>query len=132
MSQYATVQEFKTLGLPAAALEELTEADIEAQLQDASGIIDLHLSSRYTLPLVAPFPDALRRFCVCIATFHILLRRGYNPEEFDAGYSKEHDDCLELLERIAKGDLTIPGIEDQTPTVSEGRPRVSTQPLRGW
>lgn len=129
---YATPDDLKSLGLPAVALEELTDPDIQDQLDADSGVIDVFLSPRYSLPLTAPFPEFLRRCNVCLAVWHIMLRRGFEPEAFDQNYKTQFDECMALLKDIADGKLTIPGIIDNTPTVNEGRPIVVTKPLRGW
>ena len=128
---YVTVDEYKILGLPAEALEEVLDSEIQAHIDVAAGVIDSHLS-RYDLPLVAPFPEALKRVNTCLATWYILLWRGYNPETFDQGYRQAFEDCMAYLGKIASGELTLPGVEDQTPGVNEGAPRVTSQPLRGW
>lgn len=129
---YATPDELKTLGLPPDALEELSDADIQAQLDADAGIMDMYLGAQYTLPIGTPYPEALKRINVCLATYHILMRRGFNPEGPDLLYKQNYDGCMQMLEDISKGTLPVPGIVDDTPTVNEGIPQVSTQPLRGW
>jgi hypothetical protein len=131
MSQYATVAEFKILGLPEEAVEELSDSDIEEQLVADAGVIDLHLPNA-TLPIVAPYPEFLKRCNVCLSVWHVLLRRGFEPEGIDDKYKLAHDECMALLEKVSNGKLTIPGLIDSTPTVSEGSPAVSTSALRGW
>ena len=128
---YVTVAEYKVLGLPADALEEVLDSDILAHLDATAGIIDTYLASRYTLPLTTS-PEALKRCNSCLASWHILLWRGYNPETFDTGYKEAHDECLEWLRKVGSGELTIPGVEDQTPTIDEGAPGVRSDTLRGW
>jgi len=131
VSQYVTAAEYKVLGLPADALEEVTDAELDTHLQAVSGMIDSYLESRYTLPLTNT-PDALKRCCSCLASWHILLWRGYNPETFDTGYKEAHDACIAWLEGVRDGRNSVPGAEDQTPTVDEGAPIVSSADLRGW
>lgn len=132
MSQYATAADLKSLGLPPDAVEELTDSDIDDQLQASAGVMDLFLASQYALPLASPYPDFLRRCNVCLAVYHILLRRGYNPEEYDGNYKAQHDECMSMLKDISVGKLKVPGLIDDTPAVSESAPSVYTKQLRGW
>lgn len=132
MSQYATAAELKQLGLPAEALEEVLDADIDAQIQASCGVIDAYLSARVTLPLSAPYPDVLKRFSVDMAVFHILMRRGFNPEEYDANYKELHDRAEDFFRDFAAGKVNIPGLIDATPSTSEGAPMVYTATARGW
>lgn len=132
MSQYATSDDLKTLGLPADALEELSNADIDAQLVASSGIMDMFIGAAYPLPIAAPYPDALVQINVCLAVYKILLRRGFNPEGPDMLYKENYLQCMETLGEIRDGRLPIPGIVDATPEVKEGGIHVTTTALRGW
>lgn len=132
MSQYASAAELKQLGLPAEALEDVTDADIDAQIQASCGVIDAYLSARVTLPISTPYPDVLKRFSVDMAVFHILMRRGFNPEAYDANYKELHDRAEMFFKDFAEGKVNIPGLIDATPSVSEGAPRISTGTARGW
>jgi len=130
---YATATELKQLGIPADALEELTDPDdLDAQLDADAGVMDMYLASNYTLPLSTPYPEALKRINVCLAVYHILCRRGFNPEGPDKLYQDNARMCMKQLEKIANGELTVPGIVDATPTVNESAPTVSTMVSRGW
>ena len=131
MSQYATVADFNSLGLPPGAYEELSSADIDDQLIADAGVIDLHLTS-VSLPLTAPFPEFLRRCNVCLAVWHVLLRRGFESDGIDDKYKQAFDECMSLLKMISEGKLHVPGLIDGTPSVAESAPMVYTQPLRGW
>lgn len=128
---YVTVDDYKVLGLPSDALEDLSDPDIQQFLDVAAGVIDSYLS-RYSLPLIAPYPEALKGTNVCLATWKILLHRGYNPETYDNNYREAYDRCMAFLEKVGSGEVTLPGVEDQTPGFEGGVPRVTTKPLRGW
>lgn len=132
MSQYATADDLRQIGLPPGALEEVPTCDIDAQIQASCGVIDAYLSARVTLPISAPYPDLLKRFSVDKAVFHILMRRGFNPEAYDANYKILHDRAEEFFKDFAAGKVNIPGLIDATPSVSESSPRVSTGTARGW
>lgn len=129
---YATPDDLRTLGLPPDALEELDNPAIQAQLTADAGVMDVYLSSQHTLPLAAPYPEALKRINVCLATYHILCRRGYNPEGPDRLYQDNYRDCMEMLKAISSGELSVPGIVDDTPDVNESAPLVTTMRNRGW
>lgn len=129
---YATPDELKTLGLPADALEELTDPDIQAQLDADAGVMDMYIGARYSLPISAPFPQALVRINVCLSVYQIMMRRGFNPEGPDALYKENYLSCMEMLGEIRDGRLPLPDIVDNTPGVNEGTALVSTQDLRGW
>jgi phage gp36-like protein len=131
MSQYATAADLKQIGLPSQALEEVPDADINAQIQASCGVIDAYLSARVTLPISAPYPDVLKRFSVDMAVFHILMRRGFNPEDYDANYKLLHDRGEQFFKDFAAGKVNIPGLVDATP-VSESAPRFSSGTARGW
>lgn len=134
MSQYATVEELKVLAIPGPAIDEVSDADLDAQLQASAGMMDAYLAVRYSMPLVegTGYPDALKRCNVDMATFHVMLRHGFDPQAYDANYKEMHDRCIDFLEMVRDGKLTIPGIEDQTPAVNESAPRVYTSEARGW
>jgi len=129
---YATPTELKTLGLPADALEEVTDPDIQAQLDADAGIMDMYIGARYSLPISAPYPEALKRINVCLTVYHIMMRRGFNPEGPDALYKENYLECMGMLGEIRDGRLPLPDIVDSTPTVDEGTVGVSTKALRGW
>jgi phage gp36-like protein len=129
MSSYATVDDVKELGLPAAALEELTDAQIQGQLDTTAGVIDLYLGQAVDLPISAPYPEWLRRCNIDLAVCEIFLFRGYNPEEFDSSYKERCRKWMDILEDIAGGGLKPPGIDDGEPT---GGALVYTNPVRGW
>lgn len=129
---YCTVQDVKDIGLPEEALEELTDAQIQEQIDTVQGVIDVYIS-RYDLPLQTPYPDFLKRVNIDLAVCEIFLYRGYNPEEGnDQNYSARCERWLGMLDDIASGNLNIPGIIDETPTVNESAPKVKTSTLRGW
>jgi phage gp36-like protein len=132
MSQYATATELKQLGLPAEALVDVLDADIDAQIEASCGVIDAYLMSRVTLPIAAPYPDLLKRFSVDMAAFHILMRRGFNPEAYDGNYKELHDRAEEFFKDFAAGRVNIPDLIDATPDTVEGAPMIASGTARGW
>lgn len=128
---YATTDDFRALGLPPAAVEELTDEQIQAHLTSCAGVIDSYLGARYKLPLVAPYPDVLVRIEVDLAVCSLLLWRGYNPETYDTQYSERCKAAKAWLESVAAGRVSVPGAQDSSPSTREGAPRVVTSP-RMW
>lgn len=133
MSQYATEQQFRDLGLSDGALEEVTSSVIDLHLEMASGLADSYISNRYAVP-VSPIPAALTRVVVDIAVYEILLRRGYNPETYDTNYRLRYEDAIKWLEAIYQRAADLPGVpETGVGDLSTGRAsRVVTRPERGW
>lgn len=123
---YATPTDFRALGLPAAAVEELDDAQIQAHLTSCAGVIDSYLGARYALPLVAPFPAVLVRIEVDLAVCSVLLWRGYNPETFDTLYAERCKAAKAWLESVAAGRVSVPGAQDSSAGVNDGAPRAVT------
>ncbi len=134
MSQYADKGELSDLGLRTGALEEITDETLDEHLQAASGIIDSYIGARYTLPLGTPYPMVLKRVCVTIAVYEILLWRGFNPETYDTNYKDQYTWAMDWLDKVNRGLIGIPGIIT-TPSPggdSMSSPLVYSRPMRGW
>ena len=80
MSQYAQVADLFRHGFPATARGRLTDAELEAAIESASGTADSYLRGRYSLPLLA-WGDELTKFVCWIATFELMS----GPRGFAAG-----------------------------------------------
>lgn len=103
--------------LPSQALQELQSADIAQAIATASSEADTYLSTRWTLPLVAPekdnsnnpiWPQALVNAVAQIAGYRAMLKRGYAPDigikdPFRDGYK----DAIDFLKSVSKGDATL-------------------------
>jgi phage gp36-like protein len=134
VSQYATEQQFRDLGLSDGALEDVTSSVIDIHLEMASGFADSYLSNRYAIP-ISPIPGALVKCVVDIAVYEVLLRRGYNPETYDTNYRVRYEDAKSWLEAIYNRDADLPGVAELTtvsPSGAARAPRVLTRPERGW
>ncbi len=128
---YSTPDDFRSLGLPPAQVEESTDAQIQAHLSASAGVIDSYLGARFTLPLAQPIPDVLIKIEVDLAVCSYLLWRGYNPETFDTLYSERCKQARAWLESVAAGRVSIPGAVDSSPGVSGSAPKVATS-TRLW
>jgi phage gp36-like protein len=143
MAQYATVTDMQNLGLPDVALVNVSSAVINDTLAKSSGTINSFMRAQYSLPLSTPYPDEVVWCCVCIASYRLMVWRGYNPHEFDAEIRKRYEDCMDWLRMLARGEVALDADADATPA-REGAPRVTgqgnpriqagvvTNALRGW
>lgn len=129
---YATTADFQSLGLPAAAVVNVPSSVQDEHLEAQASAIDAYLRGRYTLPLATPYPRAIVD-CNCVMAAYAILQnyRGYNPDEFDAGFRQRYEDCMMFLRDLAKGLANLDVAADATPE-REGRPRIATQEQRGW
>jgi phage gp36-like protein len=117
-TQYATVAELDS-GINASALVGVDSTTKTNAIVDASSRIDSYLGSHregapmFILPLLAWGGD-LRRACINIAIYWIMVGRGYNPDAgSDPGIRDRYDDEIRWLELIAKGIVT-PSVVDSS------------------
>lgn len=75
---YATLTDLVTSGLPATALGNLTVAQQQAALDEASEQVDSYYRGRYSLPL-ATWDSATTQATCRIAVYNLVFVRGYNP-----------------------------------------------------
>jgi len=132
MPSYATTTDLANLGLPAAALANVSSTVQQEHLDASASRIDTYLRSQTTLPLVVPYPGVVVECNAILAAYSILQSyRGYDPDRMDDGFRLRHDDCLEWLRDVAAGRANLDPTADST-TANEGRPRVNSQTARGW
>jgi len=86
---------------PAQATIETTV--IEQALADASAEIDGYLDGRFALPLTDP-PVVLNRLACDVAMYRLQVLR---PIHDIADARKRYDDAVELLVRVARGEVTL-------------------------
>lgn len=93
--------------------DTLDTSAVESALSDASGMMDSHLSIRYTLPLTE-YPDLLKRLCTDIAVYWLSEDGGGATDE----KRKRYEDAIKWLERIASGkaelDIVDSGVPDES------------------
>lgn len=118
---YATVSDLTKYGMPATAFGQLTNGQMQAAIDVASGIVDSHLRARYSLPLIA-WGDEIIRVCAIIATYDLLSVRGYNPAAgADPNFRTRYEDSIKWLVLVQK-QLAHPDVTpqvDQTPEWSQ-------------
>lgn len=121
ITQYAQIADLDT-GINAAALAGVDPAVKTANLVDASAIIDGYLRDQFTLPLTGTVGGDIRRACVNIAVYFIMVGRGYNPDAgADPGIRERYTDALTWLKLVAQGTVT-PTVTDSSAGSAEGRP----------
>ena len=130
MTQYATTTDLQQLGLPAEALTNVSAAIQNDHLLKAGGKIDSYLRSQYTLPLAVPYPDEIILCNVNIASYTLLKWRGFNADEMDENFRLLYLDCVNWLEMLNRGEVSLGIDADATPGTSEGGPKVSGQGYR--
>jgi phage gp36-like protein len=130
---YTTPDQFRAIGLPSSALEEMEDAQILEFLEADSGVMDSYLSEATTLPLTEPYPAVLAK-CNCdIACYSLLLWRGYNPETYDTNYQARAERWIKWLESVANGSVSLPGVTDpETGTDANGSGARVITSARRW
>jgi phage gp36-like protein len=91
-------------------------AALDQALTDASAEIDGYLQSRFTLPLTDP-PAVLPRLACDIAMYRMQSLR---PLHDVADARKRYEDAVELLVRVARGQVTLGLAADNTTPAAAG------------
>ena len=76
---YATLADLYAMGLPLVSMGSVSVAAQQRCLDARNDYADDKFRARYKLPLVAPYPDSLKRNICTLAAWDILVIRGYNP-----------------------------------------------------
>lgn len=92
-----------------------------AAIDGASRQIDSFLRAKFKLPLVLVGAD-IRKACIDIAIYDVMVGRGYNPEAgADPGIKDRMDAAFKWLKLISEGKA-VPDVTDSSPAAAEGRP----------
>jgi phage gp36-like protein len=123
---YSTEADFNALGLPALALDGVTDT---SQWRDAAqGQINSYLRGRYRLPLVAPYPAEVIDVECKLAAYSFISIRGFDPE---AGANQNvvlrYKDARDWLKALSEGKVSLDVDADQTPARAEGGPIVASR-----
>ena len=107
---YGSIADFANYGVPAAGTTNITTAQIQAQLDRASAIMDTYFRHRWTLPVVSWGAD-VSSWCCTLAAWGLLSSiRGFNPEGDQNVVVKQRvDHVTDLLEQV-KGRKHNPSI----------------------
>jgi phage gp36-like protein len=126
----ADYEDLVRLGIRAAAIEELDEAEIEHALDAASSEALGYIKSSYVLPLQSWDFD-LRMHVAAIAVYILVFgARGGDPEG-DPIIPERRNAAIDWLKGVAAGRIS-PEIVDSTPETFEGGAFVVSSPNRGW
>jgi phage gp36-like protein len=108
-------------GINAAAMTGVPTQTKTDNIESASRIIDSFLRAQFTLPLVQVGGD-VKRACIHIATYYVMVGRGYNPEAGgDPGIRDRYKDAMDWLKLVSAGKA-VPDVTDSSPDAAEGRP----------
>ncbi len=129
---YASLDDFRSCGLPAPALANLEIPQVTAALLRASRIADTFIRDAYPLPLRCPFDPALTLWVCWIAAYMLLSTRGFNPNQagFDQVVVMNYREAIDSLKRVANHQQSLalaPSGASDT-----GEPIVGTNPSRGF
>lgn len=95
--------------LPAADSDATVDATIAGALEDADGLVDAYLSTRYPVPITTP-PAMLVSIASDIAAAYVVRDSfsGGGETESPGLYKTLYEPALELLEKLANGDIGLP------------------------
>ncbi|NOZ21958.1 MAG: DUF1320 domain-containing protein [Planctomycetes bacterium] len=90
-------------------------ATVDEMIDRAEDIIDTKLSARYSVPFSST-PGIIKRICVDLAVYALATRRGFAAEGGgEAGlWQRNFDEATGILDALAAGQLSIPGVAPQT------------------
>jgi phage gp36-like protein len=99
---YATPTDLVTSGLPSTALGNLTPAQQQAALDNASALADSYFRGRYALPLLAWGAEVTEAVCV-IASYKAMVVRGFSPAAgADSNLETRYLATLDWLGRVQR------------------------------
>lgn len=136
----AELADFYRFGLKEDAVDDLLDADIEAQLDAASEVAISYLAARGYAPPFVTWGDDLRSAVCKIAAWDVLVHmRGIDPTTgAHLGIQIGRDQALQWLRDIAKGLLNLSVVSTAPARAAQGIISV-IQPLnddgtttRGW
>lgn len=129
---YANVADLERFGVQAAALASLPLDVRQEAINGASKLADGYMRKRYAVPLCGRTPDDLRRQVSIIATYDLLVVRGYAPSAgADEQIRTRYEDAIMWLKDVARGEVEL-DVDDATPGTEEASPLVASDPIVGW
>lgn len=129
---YATTDQLYAIGVPAAALADVSVAYVSIGLQAASSFVDSYLRARYPVPLSTYAYDITRATCI-IAAYDLMVARGYSPDSVDQELRNRYLDILKWLEDIRDGHTSpVDTSPSDVSSASYGVTVDSGETARGW
>jgi len=95
--------------LPAAEVDTLTDETIAGACEDADGLVDAYISTRYTVPIATP-PAMLISVSSDIAAAFVVRDSfsGGGESEAPGLFKTLYEPAIKLLKDIAKGNVGLP------------------------
>lgn len=129
---YASVSDLARYGIKAQALAAVPVTDQQAAIEGASRTMDSFFRARYALPF-SRFGEDVTRICCHIASYDLLVTRGYNPAAgADVNIRLRHEDAMTWLRGVSRQDIH----PDVTPMPHESPgyddPMIITDCPQGW
>jgi phage gp36-like protein len=122
---YATLADVYNLGVPQAAVAQITTAQQQAALDAANAEADGYLAGRFRLPLTSWSMDLKLHVCAR-AAYTMLVVRGYNPDdEADVNVLSRANQALKWLKSIQDGNTTPNVVDSSTISGDTGSPFAS-------
>jgi hypothetical protein len=127
---YAELEDLNGLGIPQAAMSNVSTSDKYQCLIAASSVADVHLNRVFTLPILA-WGESLRRIVSAIAAFDLRRVKGFKPEGTDKLIQYSYEGAkLDL--RMLEDKTKPPDIVDSTPDTFDAGVVIYSDNTRGW
>lgn len=106
---YASLEQLNTFGInPEAYPDSFDDTLKTSVLEMVSAEIDTYIAVAYALPLVAPYDLAIVKACCTIASYYLLVRRGFNPNNSnDQLLYENYKLTIDWLQNLARGRYLI-------------------------
>lgn len=128
----ATFTDLARNSLSAEKIRKLSDPDIQTCLDRADAFLDSILAGRWTLPLLAPYPQDLISAGADIAAWYILKRSGFNPEGAqDKLVRQGYIDAVKWANDAAQY-MIHPQIVGTIPTAQYPQVQCEASQKRGW
>jgi phage gp36-like protein len=127
---YATTTDLAQVGVNADALAGIDNASLTAALASASAVADGYLTSRYVLPLIAPYPADLVQHVCGLAAYFAIKARGFDPNA-NPTIRFGYEDAMSWLRDISR-NLVHPQVTESARPAGSVEPIIISRPRRGW
>jgi phage gp36-like protein len=132
MTAYATRAELYALGVSSTALTAVATADQDIALEAASRAVDSYLRVRHSTPLGSPYPYEIRRATCLIASWDLMVTRGFSPQGMDEAVRVRYEDAIGWLRDVARGVAQLDYTADASPSTQEAAPLIYSDESIDW
>lgn len=102
---------------------QINSAKVNGVIEDTTALIDSYVQKRYDVPL-SPIPKVINKIAVDITLYELFSDRGID-EDSEQDIIRKYKNAMRLLEKIAKGRVTIgassPQADNTLEVVSKNR-----------